>query len=133
MQDIQRIAKLSQSIEGPVESLRRIRQVPRIYLYSKLYIDRAMTGTNDNRPDFKSMIKESNRKEWDYVIVYKFDRFFVTNTETAMHKKRLKTTALKWYRLPSLFPTPPKALYLKVCLKAMPILFSRTFSKDTAW
>ncbi len=33
------------------------------------YIDRAMTGTNDNRPDFQRMIKNSYRKEWTYVLV----------------------------------------------------------------
>ena len=33
------------------------------------YIDRAMTGTNDNRPDFQRMMKDSNRKQWNYVIV----------------------------------------------------------------
>lgn len=35
----------------------------------KTYIDRAMTGTNDNRPDFQQMIKDSNRKEWEVVLV----------------------------------------------------------------
>lgn len=34
------------------------------------YIDRAMTGTNDNRADFQRMIKDSSKREWDYVIVY---------------------------------------------------------------
>jgi DNA invertase Pin-like site-specific DNA recombinase len=50
------------------------------------YIDRAMTGTNDNRPDFQRMIKDSSRKEWDYVLVYKFDRFSRNKLETAIHK-----------------------------------------------
>ena len=33
------------------------------------YIDRAMTGTNDNRMDFQRMIKDSSKKAWDYVLV----------------------------------------------------------------
>ena len=32
------------------------------------YIDRAMTGTNDNRPDFQRMIKDSFNKKWEYVL-----------------------------------------------------------------
>ncbi len=28
-----------------------------------------MTGTNDNRPDFQRMIKDSARKEWELVLV----------------------------------------------------------------
>lgn len=33
------------------------------------YIDRAMTGTNDNRPAFQKMIHDSEKQHWDYVIV----------------------------------------------------------------
>ena len=54
------------------------------------YIDRAMTGTNDNRPDFQRMLKDSGRREWNYVLVYKFDRFSRNKYETAVHKKTLK-------------------------------------------
>ena len=39
------------------------------------YIDRAMTGTNDMRPDFQRMMKDSGKKQWNYVLVYKLDRF----------------------------------------------------------
>ena len=40
------------------------------------YIDRAMTGTNDNRNDFQRMLKDAQKKAWDVVLVYKLDRFF---------------------------------------------------------
>ena len=33
------------------------------------YVDRAMTGTNDMRPDFQRMIKASSKRQWEYVIV----------------------------------------------------------------
>lgn len=33
------------------------------------YIDRAMTGTNDNRDAFQQMMKDSDKKAWDYVLV----------------------------------------------------------------
>ena len=33
------------------------------------YIDQAISGTTDNRADFQRMIKDSARKEWDYVLV----------------------------------------------------------------
>ncbi|MBQ7911707.1 MAG: recombinase family protein [Clostridia bacterium] len=39
------------------------------------YIDRAMTGTNDNRNDFQRMLKDAQKKAWDVVLVYKLDRF----------------------------------------------------------
>ncbi|MEG2688734.1 MAG: recombinase family protein, partial [Clostridia bacterium] len=31
------------------------------------YIDRAMTGTNDNRAAFQQMLKDSSKRAWNYV------------------------------------------------------------------
>ena len=53
------------------------------------YIDRAMTGTNDNRPEFKRMLNDSSKKQWDYVLVYKLDRFSRNQYETAIHEHTL--------------------------------------------
>lgn len=33
------------------------------------YIDRAMTGKNDRREDFQRMLRDSQKKLWDYVLV----------------------------------------------------------------
>ena len=40
-----------------------------------VYADHAMTGTNDNRPEFRQMIQDSAARSWAYVIVYSLDRF----------------------------------------------------------
>ena len=67
-----------QSIEGQLRVCEEYAQRNNILILNT-YIDRAMTGTNDNRPDFQKMLKDSNKKEWDYVLVYKLDRFSRTN------------------------------------------------------
>ena len=38
------------------------------------YIDRALTGKNDNRASFQKMIHDSEKQNWDAVIVYTLDR-----------------------------------------------------------
>ena len=63
-----------QSIEGQLRVCQDYAQRNNILILGT-YIDRAMTGTNDNRPDFQKMLKDSYQKEWDYVLVYKLDRF----------------------------------------------------------
>jgi len=40
-----------------------------------IYTDRGLTGTNTNRPGFKKMISDSFNDLFDFVIVYKLDRF----------------------------------------------------------
>ena len=57
-----------QSIEGQVRACKEYAERNDILIVNS-YIDRAMTGTNDHRPEFQRMIKDSSKKEWDYVIV----------------------------------------------------------------
>ena len=72
------------------------------------YIDRAMTGTNDNRPDFRRMIRDSAKKSWDFILVYKLDRFSRNKYETAIHKKTLKDNGVKVLSAMENIPeTPP--------------------------
>ena len=40
-----------------------------------VYVDEAKTGRNDNRPAFKKMLQDSEKGNFQYVIVYKYDRF----------------------------------------------------------
>ena len=39
------------------------------------YIDRAYSAKTDDRPDFQRMIKDSGKKIFDVVLVWKLDRF----------------------------------------------------------
>ena len=57
-----------QSIEGQLHVCEEYARKNDILILDT-YIDRAMTGTNDNRPDFKRMIKDSADRRWSYIIV----------------------------------------------------------------
>lgn len=57
-----------QSIEGQLRVCREYAQRNNIVILDT-YIDRAMTGTNDNRPDFQRMLRDSAAQRWDYVLV----------------------------------------------------------------
>ena len=55
------------------------------------YIDRAMTGTNDNRAAFQQMLADSEKNaRWEIVLVYALDRFGRNATEVAVNKQRLQ-------------------------------------------
>lgn len=57
------------------------------------YIDRATTGTNDNRPAFQKMLADSERTTaWDIVLVYAIDRFGRNSIEIAINKQKLIKT-----------------------------------------
>ena len=57
-----------QSIEGQLRVCNEYAKRNDIIIVHN-YIDRAMTGTNDNREDFQRMLKDSDQKAWDYVLV----------------------------------------------------------------
>ena len=57
-----------QSIEGQLRVCRQYAKANNILIVGT-YIDRAMTGTNDLRPDFQRMIQDSAKKKWDYILV----------------------------------------------------------------
>ena len=54
------------------------------------YIDRAYSAKTDNRPEFQRMIKDSGKKSFDVVIVWKLDRFSRNRYDSAKYKAMLK-------------------------------------------
>ena len=82
-------SQTEQSIEGQLRVCREYAQNNDILIVDT-YIDRAMTGTNDNRAAFQKMLKDSSRKEWQYVLLYKLDRFSRNKFESVIHKKTLR-------------------------------------------
>ena len=117
-----------QSIEGQLRVCNEYAKSNDIVILNT-YIDRAMTGTNDNRPDFQRMIKDSSRKEWNYVLVYKFDRFSRNKYETAMHKKTLKDNGVKVISAMEYIPDSPEAIILESMLEGYAEYYSAELSQ----
>lgn len=72
-----------------------------------------MTGTNDNRPDFRQMIEDSKKHDFNVVLVYKFDRFSRNKYETTKHKKTLKDNGVKVVSATEYIPDSPEAIILE--------------------
>jgi DNA invertase Pin-like site-specific DNA recombinase len=59
------------------------------------YIDRALSAKTDNRPEFQRMIKDSNKHVFDYIIVWKLDRFARNRYDSAYYKNILRKNGVK--------------------------------------
>ncbi len=121
-------SQTEQSIEGLLRVCEEYAQKNNILILNT-YIDRAMTGTNDNRPDFQRMIKDSSRKEWNYVLVYKLDRFSRNKYETAIHKKTLKDNGVKVLSAMENIPDTPEGIILESLLEGMNVYYSAELSQ----
>ena len=117
-----------QSIEGQLRVCREYAQRNNIVILDT-YIDRAMTGTNDNRPDFQRMLRDSAARRWDYVLVYKLDRFSRNKYETAIHKKTLHDNGVKVLSAMENIPDTPEGIILESLLEGMNQYYSAELSQ----
>ena len=120
-----------QSIDGQLRVCEEYAQRNNILILNT-YIDRAMTGTNDNRPDFQKMLKDSSRKEWNYVLVYKLDRFSRNKYETAIHKKTLRDNGVKVLSAMENIPDTPEGIILESLLEGMNQYYSAELAQKVS-
>ena len=59
------------------------------------YIDRALSGTNDNRVQFQKMIADSDKHMFEAVLVYQLDRFARNRYDSAINKAKLKKNGVR--------------------------------------
>ena len=117
-----------QSIEGQLRVCQEYATRNNIIILDT-YIDRAMTGTNDNRPDFQRMIRDSSKKQWDYVLVYKLDRFSRNKYESSNYKYVLKNNGVKVISACENIPETPEGIILESMLEGMNQYFSAELSQ----
>ena len=121
-------SQTEQSIEGQLRVCNEYAKSNDIVILDT-YIDRAMTGTNDNRPDFQRMIKDSAKRAFSYVLVYKFDRFSRNKYETAIHKKTLKDNGVKVISATEFVPDTPEGIIFESMLEGYAEYYSAELSQ----
>ena len=119
-----------QSIEGQLRDCREYAQRNDIAIVGT-YIDRATTGTNDSREQFQKMLKDSDKKAWDYVLCYKLDRFSRNKYEMAIHRKHLKDNGIKILSAKENIPETPEGVLLESLLEGMNQYYSEELSQKT--
>ena len=83
------------------------------------YIDRAKSATSDDRPEFQRMIKESASKVFQYVIVWKQDRFARNRYDSAIYKRILKNNGVRVVSVMENITDSPEGVILEGLLEAM--------------
>lgn len=120
-----------QSIEGQVHVCQDYAKRNDIIIVDS-YIDRAISGTTDEREFFQKMLKDSNNKKWDYVLVYKLDRFARNKYESAIHRKHLKDNGIKLLSAMENIPETPEGVLLESLLEGMNQYFSEELAQKVS-
>ena len=82
------------SIEGQLRECKEYADKHNIQVIGT-YIDRALSAKTDSRPEFQKMIADSTKKQFDFIIVWKLDRFSRDRYDSAHYKRILKKNNVK--------------------------------------
>ena len=100
------------------------------YLILEEYCDRALTGKTDNRAAFQKMIKDAKNNKFNYVLVYKLDRFARNRYDSAMYKNILKKHNIKVISIKENIADSPEGIILESVLEGMAEYYSANLSQN---
>jgi len=93
------------------------------------YIDRALTGTSDNRPEFLRMIADSAKRQFSGALVYQLDRFARNRYDSATYKAKLKKNGVKVLSARENISDDASGVLMEAVLEGMAEYFSRELSQ----
>ena len=83
------------------------------------YIDRAVSGTTDNREQFQKMLKDSEKGEFQGVLLYQLDRFGRNDLECAINEDKLNKNGVEVYSAKENFSKDPSGRLLKGVIRSV--------------
>lgn len=112
-----------QSIEGQLASAYKFAG-EHGYTIIHEYIDRAQTGRNDDREQFQQMLKDTAKRQFEAIIIWKIDRFGRNREEIAFNKYRCKKNGVKVLYTAESIPDTPEGIILEAVLEGMAEYYS---------
>lgn len=119
-----------QSIEGQLRVCREFCNRYNIKIV-EIYTDRATSASKDieKRVSFLKMIKDSEKGNFDAVIVYKLDRFARSRYDSATYKYRLRKNGVQLISATENISNDPEGIILESVLEGMAEFYSAELSQ----
>ena len=93
------------------------------------YIDRALSARTADRPEFQNMIKDSEQKLFDVVLIWKLDRFSRDRYDSAHYKRILKRNGVKVVSVKENISDGPEGIILESMLEGYAEFYSAELSE----
>ena len=101
------------------------------YNLVKIYKDEAISGTStEDREQFIQMINDSKDKDFNYVVVHKFDRFARNRYDHALYEKKLEDNGVKLLSVMEQLNDSPESVILKSVLTGMNEYYSLNLARE---
>lgn len=117
-----------ESIEGQIRECTEYAKQNGITIL-RHYIDRAFSAKTDNRPEFQNMIKDSSKKLFDCILVWKLDRFARDRYDSAHYKAMLKKHGVKVTSATESISQGSEGILLESVLEGMAEYYSADLSE----
>lgn len=118
-----------ESIEGQLRECHAYAQKNGFTIIGE-YVDKALTGRTDKRPDFQRMLRDSDRGVFKAVILWKTDRFARNRYDSAMYKYRLKKNGVRLYYAKESIPEGPEGIILESVMEGYAEYYSENLSQN---
>lgn len=122
-------AQGEQSIEGQITEAQRY-AAAHGYTVVKEYVDRAKTGKTDNRENFQRMLKDTAKKQFTVIILWKVDRFGRNREEIALNKMRCRKNGVRVEYVAETIPDTPEGVILESVLEGFAEYYSLQLSQN---
>ena len=121
-------AQNEQSIEGQLKTCYDFCEKNKHIIVAE-YIDRAVSGTTDNRPEFQRMVEDSAKKHFQGVVVYQLDRFARNRYDSAIYKAKLKKNEVRVLSARENISNDPSGILVEGLLESMAEYYSAELSQ----
>lgn len=118
-----------QSIDGQLAAAYKYAEAKGYQIVHE-YIDRAMTGRNDDRDDFQRMLSDTGKHQFSVIIVWKVDRFGRNREEITFNKYRCKKNGVRVEYVAENMPEGPESVILEAVLEGMAEYYSLQLSQN---
>ena len=119
-----------QSIEGQIHVIKEF-AAKNGYTIVNSYINRAKSAKTANRPQFLQMISDSAKGIFDFVLVYKLDRFSRNRYDSAFYKHKLKQNGVQVISATECLSDNPESIITEAMLEAMAEFYSAELGQKT--
>lgn len=124
------VGQNDQSIDGQLAKCHEYAQQHGFHVVAE-YCDRALSGRYaETRPEFQRMIADSAKHAFEYVLVWKLDRFSRDRYDSAIYKKKLRANGVRVLSVTEGIDEGSESVLLEAILEAMAEEYSRQLAQN---
>ena len=94
------------------------------------YVDRALSGKTDNRPEFQRLLSDLRHRKVDLVLVHKTDRFARNRYDAAIYSRVIKQRGARLVCVAQDFGEGPEAVILEALMQGMAEYYSLNLATE---